>query len=40
MVEWVSAECDGCGWKAERMMKSKAESGICPYCDKDKLRPA
>ena len=22
MVEWVSAECDGCGWKAPRMMKS------------------
>ena len=39
-IEWVSAECDACGWVAKRMMKEKAQGGTCPYCKAiGKLRP-
>ena len=39
-IEWVSAECDACGWVAKKIMKEKAKNGTCPYCKAiGKLRP-
>ena len=36
---WVSAKCYTCGWTTDRMMKSKAVNGQCPYCNSKDLHP-
>jgi len=38
-MTWVAVNCRACGAQIPRILRSKAEKGICPYCGKKALEP-
>jgi len=39
-IQWETVKCSSCGWFANRMLRVKALTRVCPHCKEKKLGPA